>query len=232
MPIEFRCVQCNKLLRTPDDSAGKTGQCPHCQTRMEIPKPPPKPVSDDLFGAPPADPPPLDYKGPGEPMGAAPAPNVFSDSYGERMYGPAGYSPYSSSPGVGYGYPTAPSAGYGYPAAHYRPHRGAMILTFGIISTISAAANSLGCLCCFFWIVSIPAAPLALGLGIPAWVMGQADLHAMKSGYMDPSGHGITMTGYIMGIVGVALVALGAVGFLISFVFGFANAAINNASGF
>jgi len=30
MPIEFRCTQCNKLLRTGDDTAGRPAQCPAC----------------------------------------------------------------------------------------------------------------------------------------------------------------------------------------------------------
>ncbi len=37
MPIEFRCMQCGKLLRTDDDTAGKQAQCPHCGSVMAIP---------------------------------------------------------------------------------------------------------------------------------------------------------------------------------------------------
>lgn len=40
MPIEFRCPRCQKLLRTPDDTAGKSAQCPQCG---EVQKIPPKP---------------------------------------------------------------------------------------------------------------------------------------------------------------------------------------------
>lgn len=39
MPIEFRCTQCNKLLRTGDDTAGKQAKCPECGTVMTIPIP-------------------------------------------------------------------------------------------------------------------------------------------------------------------------------------------------
>lgn len=39
MPIEFRCTQCNKLLRTGDDTAGKQAKCPECGTVMTIPMP-------------------------------------------------------------------------------------------------------------------------------------------------------------------------------------------------
>jgi len=37
MPIEFRCTQCNKLLRTGDDTAGKEARCPACGTVVTIP---------------------------------------------------------------------------------------------------------------------------------------------------------------------------------------------------
>jgi phage FluMu protein Com/uncharacterized membrane protein len=39
MPIEFRCTACNKLLRTPDDTAGKQAKCPECGALMPIPVP-------------------------------------------------------------------------------------------------------------------------------------------------------------------------------------------------
>ncbi|MFZ5831933.1 MAG: hypothetical protein ACOY3P_17755 [Planctomycetota bacterium] len=39
MPIEFRCTSCQKLLRTPDDTAGKHAKCPECGTVVVIPTP-------------------------------------------------------------------------------------------------------------------------------------------------------------------------------------------------
>ena len=65
---------------------------------------------------------------------------------------------------------------------HYAPHRGALILTFGI----------LGIACCF-------------PLGIAAWIMGNNDLQQIEAGMMDPSGKGITNAGKICGIVGTIL---------------------------
>src|SRR5690606_26481769 len=38
MPIEFRCSQCQKLLRTPDDTAGKQAKCPSCGAVVPIPE--------------------------------------------------------------------------------------------------------------------------------------------------------------------------------------------------
>jgi len=37
MPIEFRCPSCSKLLRTPDESAGKKAKCPQCGSIADVP---------------------------------------------------------------------------------------------------------------------------------------------------------------------------------------------------
>lgn len=37
MPIEFRCPGCSKLLRTPDESAGKRAKCPQCGEIAGVP---------------------------------------------------------------------------------------------------------------------------------------------------------------------------------------------------
>jgi phage FluMu protein Com len=39
MPIEFRCTRCGRLLRTPDDTAGKQAKCPECGAEQTIPEP-------------------------------------------------------------------------------------------------------------------------------------------------------------------------------------------------
>lgn len=39
MPIEFRCPQCSKLLRVPDDAAGKQARCPSCGAVVDVPAP-------------------------------------------------------------------------------------------------------------------------------------------------------------------------------------------------
>lgn len=63
-----------------------------------------------------------------------------------------------------------------------KPHRGVMILVFGI----------LGFLLCFIF-------------GIVAWVMGNRDMQEMRAGVMDRSGEGLTNTGRILGIVAAIL---------------------------
>lgn len=82
--------------------------------------------------------------------------------------------------------------------ADYGPHRGGMILAFGIISIVSFAVF----------------APLALVFGPLAWFMGNADMAEIRAGRMDPSGESMVQTGRIIGIVstllcGLALVAFG-----------------------
>jgi hypothetical protein len=67
-----------------------------------------------------------------------------------------------------------------------RPHRGVLILVFGILSIVV----------CFIF-------------GIVAWVMGNGDLAQMQAGTMDRSGEGLTKAGKICGMVGVGLAVLG-----------------------
>ena len=66
-----------------------------------------------------------------------------------------------------------------------RPHRGVMILVFGILSFV---------VCPFF--------------GVAAWLMGNNDLQEMSMGLMDPTGRDLTNAGRICGIVGTALLIL------------------------
>ena len=67
MTIEFRCGQCNQLLRVPDHSAGKNARCPKCQALMQVPAPADAPAP---FGAPP---PPLPGSGAARQPASAPA---------------------------------------------------------------------------------------------------------------------------------------------------------------
>ena len=114
--------------------------------------------------------------------------------------------PPSSSPSDGQVSPAPPGpyapppAGYPPQRAYYvqyvKPHRGAMILTFGIVSWM----------CC-------------LVFGIVAWVMGNSDLEEMDAGIMDPSGREITRVGRLLGMihvfVSVGVMAIYALGLLV-----------------
>jgi hypothetical protein len=77
------------------------------------------------------------------------------------------------------------------------PHRGPMILVFGLLSLVAC----------------VP-------LGIAAWVLDKRDLSAIRAGRMDRSGEGMTKAGYVIGIVGTLLFALGAIAEIVLAVIG------------
>jgi hypothetical protein len=66
-----------------------------------------------------------------------------------------------------------------------KPHRGAIILAFGILGLV---------VCQLF--------------GVAAWVMADNDLKEMNRGYMDPTGRDLTNVGRILGMVSTALMAI------------------------
>ena len=78
--------------------------------------------------------------------------------------------------------PPSPTPSPQAAATNFAPHRGALILTFGILSIV----------CCF-------------PFGIAAWIMGNNDMQQIEAGMMDPSGKGITNAGKICGIIGTIL---------------------------
>jgi hypothetical protein len=76
----------------------------------------------------------------------------------------------------------------GHPPQVLEPHRGTLILVFGILSWMV----------CFLF-------------GITAWVMANRDLREMAAGRMDRSGESMTQAGRILGMINVilTLVAVG-----------------------
>jgi hypothetical protein len=72
------------------------------------------------------------------------------------------------------------------------PHRGGMVLTFGILGLVLALPS----ICCLFMAMG------GIGFSITAWVMGHADLRAMREKRMDPEGRGSTHGGWVCGILG------------------------------
>jgi hypothetical protein len=64
----------------------------------------------------------------------------------------------------------------------WEPHRGALILTLGILSLV---------VCQLF--------------GPFAWAMGNQDRAAMRAGRMDPEGEGLTRAGEVCGMIGTIL---------------------------
>lgn len=90
--------------------------------------------------------------------------------------------------------------------AAMKPHRGTMILIFGI----------LGIFCVIFAII--------------AWVMGNKDLEQIRAGTMDPAGEGTTKAGKILGMVFTILFVIGLVLQVILITIG-AGAAAGGAAG-
>ncbi len=93
MPIEFRCPRCGRLLRTPDDTAGKQAQCPACGTLSTIPPPSPLPTEASVSPGPPPDRP-MDAGPAAAAAGAerpyqAPGSDAFFIPPAQRVYGPA-----------------------------------------------------------------------------------------------------------------------------------------------
>ena len=95
------------------------------------------------------------------------------------------------------------------PVQHLQPHRGVLILVFGILS----------------WVVCVV-------FGIVAWVMGNGDLRAMREGRMDPSGEGLTQAGRIVGMIHIIISIIAIPVLIILFMIGaFAAAASGGAAG-
>src|SRR5260370_11090463 len=73
-------------------------------------------------------------------------------------------------------------------SSDWEPHRGGMLLAFGIISLVVGV--------------------IGIVPGILAWVWGGKDLKKIDSGQMDPEGRSLTQIGYILGIIGTILQTL------------------------
>jgi hypothetical protein len=92
------------------------------------------------------------------------------------------------------------------------PHRGTMILVFGILSLVFA--------------MTFYCSPIGLGLGIAGWVMGQRDLRKMREKTLDPQGFGVTQAGWICSIIGTifgSLCSLGCAAYAAIFFFAMAS---------
>ena len=83
-----------------------------------------------------------------------------------------------------------------YQPQRLEPHRGTLILVFGIVGLFSFAIFS-----------------------ILAWIFGNEDLKKMDSGRMDPAGRENTSAGRVLGIIGVCLNLLGLLAGIVAVIF-------------
>ena len=86
------------------------------------------------------------------------------------------------------------------------PHRGALIANLGNI-TLGIGALSL-CLLGVGAVITVP-------LGISTLVMASADLNLMRGGQMDPAGKAQTENGRTAAVIGLALSAIFAIGWIL-----------------
>ncbi|HUT93143.1 MAG TPA: hypothetical protein VMY37_27005 [Thermoguttaceae bacterium] len=142
MPIEFRCTQCNRLLRTPDDAAGRNATCPQCGATLIIPTP------GEIAVTPPAEP----ASGPPASSGE---PSPFGPSVPPPGAGVASGPQASPSP---YPSPTQPPEYEYQPAARGTDGKALASLILGISSMIVW--------CCP--LIGLPVAGTGLILGIVA----------------------------------------------------------------
>jgi predicted Zn finger-like uncharacterized protein len=151
------CPNCQRELRVPDQLIGKLVKCPACSTTFTASLSEPSPPVE-------AETEQQTYRPQQEP----PLEDVPEEpGQGEEDYEPR---PLRSR----------------RRRRFYVEHRGAMVLTLGILSLVVCSP-----------------------LGPVAWIMGNNDLAAMRAGRMDPAGQGTTQAGQICGIIGTIFLILG-----------------------
>jgi hypothetical protein len=177
MASTFECPNCKRELKLPDELVGKKVKCPACQTIFMTtaeagPQAGSTPAAPDLGEGQPT--------APLEDLPREPRPRKQANHWSEEEEDDYEPGPVRSPRRRRYSV----------------EHRGAMILTLGILSLV---------ICGF--------------LGPVAWVMGNNDLSAMRAGRMDPAGQGLTQAGRILGIIATIWMIVGFVLMCVYFAF-------------
>ena len=222
MTLIIDCPSCARKLRVPNDLLGLKVKCPSCATMFTatdssiappppVPAPPPPPPLEAESPASSSPPPPFDPFAPA----TAPPPGAMPEDTATRP-APPKEDDRRPCPSCQQSIPIeATRCRYcGEPVNRdpdeddrpwerpYRvnirrdsePHRGTMVLVFGILSIVLGTT----------WFLSL----VSLPMGIAAWVMGSRDLRKMRMNQMDPQGEGMTQAGWICGIIGTIISGL------------------------
>jgi hypothetical protein len=168
MPEIISCPACQRRLQVPEEYFGQTVQCPECKhTFAAVPAGTALPTTTPPAATPAPQPKP--EREPEQP--ASRRPRRYYDDLDDDDEPPRRRRRYAPEEDD---YDDQPRRRY------VAPHRGALVLTFGLISL---------CLC---------VAPI---FGPLAWIMGTADLAQIRAGTMDRDGQSLTQAGRILGII-------------------------------
>lgn len=174
------CPECKKHLQVPEDLIGKKVQCPECKHTFTAAAPEEEKISTGTTSSVPAAPKTPEWdKKTSSTTGKKRNDDVDDDDRDPRDdddddEGRRRRRRRRSS---------AASRG------NYMPHRGGLILAFGLISIVTGI----------------------FVFGIIAWVMGNNDLADIRAGRMDPEGEGMTQAGRIIGMISTIMTIVGVV---------------------
>jgi predicted Zn finger-like uncharacterized protein len=185
----IECPECKKHLQVPDDLIGKRVQCPECKHTFTAAtnEEPVTTISSSASSSPPSLPVPTKSKTPewdkkASSSSKSPPKKKRRDEDDEED----DYDPDYRDDRDDEDDDDRPrrrrrrsSRGGGY-----MPHRGGMILAFGLVG-----------------LVGMGLFPVGLIFAIIAWIMGNSDMAEIRTGRMDPEGEGMTQAGRIMGMI-------------------------------
>ncbi len=207
------CPSCSRKLRVPDELLGRQVKCPTCEHKFQAAAPAPaapapgtsrtevlsQSVLPNEVPSEPADPQSLPQPVEEEQLRNCPHCGQPVPPKVERCPACGGGVDEEEDEERPWDEPQLPSG-----RRDAEPHRGTMILVFGILS-----------------ICGVSCLGLTLPLGIIALVMGRNDLKKMRENVMDSEGQGLTQAGWICAIIGTIFSGLTCLGMTayISFVF-------------
>jgi predicted Zn finger-like uncharacterized protein len=177
------CPECKKHLQVPDELIGKKVQCPECKHTFTA-RSPDEEVQERMSKAPSTPPPSKTAEWDKKSSSAGKKKKTRGDDDDDDVADDEDDDDDDDRPRRRSKRRRSASS-----RGNYAPHRGGMILAFGLIGLIGGFV--------------LPVVPIVFA--IIAWVMGNADLAEIRAGRMDPEGEGMTQAGRIMGMIAVIL---------------------------